>query len=152
MRVKSTSFNMRPSRFPVSFPMLSFGMLLLLCLVAPATVFSQSRYEQETLASDQEISKPSRLNNRNFQKNLEKFAAELELRPKQVRKINKIERKYSRKETKMASRPSTKRKHLRALQKEKRERMIAVLDYEQQHKLQQLSKSGFWDFLRFKDQ
>jgi hypothetical protein len=128
-------------------PRIRIALLIsLLCFYSNA--FSQSDYEREELSIGKEISKPAKLNTRNFEKNLDKYAEQLDLSPKQVRKINRIERKYSRKETKMARRPSTKKKHLRALQKEKRERMIAVLDYEQQQRLAQISKKtgGFKDF------
>lgn len=104
-------------------------------------LFEHSQEEQEDI-------RPIKLNQKNFQKNLEKYAHELELTPRQVKKLNRIDRKYIRKEARLARRPSTKRKQLRALQKTKREQMIAVLTYEQQKKLQELSRKGFWDFLR----
>lgn len=124
--------------------------LFLLFLTASVPGLSQVfQNRDESLVSEKESRKPVRLNNRNFQKNLEKYAHQLDLTPKQIKKLNRIERKYSRKEAKLARKTSTKKRHLRALQKEKRERMIAVLDDEQQQKLQRLSKSGFWDFTKF---
>ncbi len=142
-------FKSKPALSPYAAP-------LRLCLAfiffsIPLLGLSQPSYENERLASEAEITKPAKLNNRSFQKNLEKYADQLDLTSRQIRKINRIEKKYSRREAKLARRPSTKKKQLRALQREKRERIIAVLDYEQQHKLQQLSKSGFWDFLRAKN-
>ena len=125
--------------------------LLLALWTAPSEGYSQSASRKESLAESEQVSKPSRLNNKNFQKNLEKYAHELDLTPKQVKKLNRLERKYYRKETRLARKPSTKKKHLKSLQKEKREQMIAVLTYEQQQKLQRLSKTNFWDFVRARD-
>lgn len=143
--MKKTASQAMP-RFRMAAP-----LLLLALLVLPNLSFSQATYKREELATSEDISKPTRLNNKSFQKNLEKFAHELDLTPKQVKKLNRIERKYNRKETKLARKPSTKKRHLRSLQKEKREQMISVLDYEQQQKLQRLSKSNFWDFVKLKD-
>lgn len=129
------------------------ALLFLSLLASPFSGNSQSVYQREELARHEEISKPGKLNNKNFQKNLEKYAHELDLKPKQVKKLNRIERKYNRKENKLARKPNTKKKHLRALQKDKREQMIAVLDHEQQHKLHRLSKSrsNFWNFVKQKE-
>lgn len=123
--------------------------LMLATLTLPATGYAQFSRDREEAAVNEEVRKPSRLNNRNFQKNLETYASQLDLTSRQVKKLNRIERKYTRKETKLARKPSTKKKAIRAVQKEKRERMIAVLDYEQQQKLQKLSqKNNFWDIFR----
>lgn len=127
-------------------------LFLLGSLLFPATGHAQFSKDREELTAREEVSKPTRLNNRNFQKNLETYAAQLDLTSRQVKKLHKIERKYTRKETKLARKPSTKKREIRALQKEKRERMIAVLDYDQQQKLQRLSrKNGFWDIFRARD-
>lgn len=122
---------------------------LLAAFTMPAPGYAQLSKDREELIAGEEVRKPTRLNNRNFQKNLEIYAAQLDLTSRQVKKLNRIERKYTRRETKLARKPSTKKKEIRTLQKEKRERMIAVLDYEQQQKLQRLSKkSSFWDVFR----
>lgn len=129
-------------------PFIAFfsGLFFVTLLTAPLTGSGQLFYEKERQTSE-EI-RPIRLNNKNFQKNLEKYGHELELTPKQIKKLNRIERKYTRREARMARKPSTKKRHLRGLQKTKREQMIAVLSYEQQQKLQRLSRSGFWDFMK----
>ncbi len=141
----------------MSFPATVKGLTLNICAACfllaaftmPAPGYAQLSRDREELTTGEEVSKPSRLNNRNFQKNLETYASQLDLTSRQVKKLNRIERKYTRKETKLARKPSTKKKEIRALQKEKRERMIAVLDYEQQQKLQSLSrKSSFWEIFR----
>ncbi len=123
--------------------------LMLGTLILPAAGYAQFSRDREELTAKEDVRKPARLNNRNFQKNLETYASQLDLTSRQVKKLNRIERKYTRKETKLARKPSTKKKEIRAVQKEKRERMIAVLDYGQQQKLQKLSqKNNFWDIFR----
>ena len=123
--------------------------LMLGVLILPATGYAQFSKDRGEMSAKEDVRKPARLNNRNFQKNLETYASQLDLTSRQVKKLNRIERKYTRKETKLARKPSTKKKEIRAVQKEKRERMIAVLDYEQQQKLQKLSqKNNFWDIFR----
>jgi hypothetical protein len=134
--------------FPATFLR---NVLLFSILTLPYLSVSQTSRRSTDLTEREEISKPARLNQKSFQKNLEKYAQELDLSSRQVKKLNRIERKFTRKETKLARRPSTKKRHLRSLQKEKREQMIAVLSYEQQQKLQRLSKSNFWDFIKFKE-
>ncbi len=125
---------------------------LLALSAVPERGYAQLSKDREELMAGEEVRKPARLNNRNFQKNLETYAPQLDLTFRQVKKLNRIERKYSRRETKLARRPSTKKREIRTLQKEKRERMIAVLDYGQQQKLQRLSrKSSFWDAFRARD-
>lgn len=125
-----------------------FSRVLLVAglFAASADIHAQGLFERER-AEAEEVT-PVRLNNRNFQKNLEKYAHELDLTSKQVKKLNKIDRKFSRKEARLGRKPSTKRRDLKSLQKAKREQMIAVLTYEQQRKLEKLSRKNFWDFLR----
>ncbi len=122
----------------------------LVILTAGGGVVHAQRAQSEELAFSEreQHSKPVRLNNKQFEKNLEKYAAELELRSRQIRKLTAIDRKFDRRERKLARKSGTKRKHLRALQETKRKQMIKVLTYEQQRKLESLSKKGFWDFLR----
>jgi Spy/CpxP family protein refolding chaperone len=97
-----------------------------------------SRYE-EPVAN-------SKLNNRRLEKNLDKFSQELNLTKRQQKDLNRIDRRYARKERKLSRRDGTKKRDLRQLASEKREEILYVLTPEQQQKLETLVKKGRFSF------
>lgn len=119
----------------------AFGLLL------SAQVSAQSKYDNEDYDAAA-TAQSSKLNNKRLEKNLEKYAQELQLTKKQIKRIAKIDRKYARKERRLSRKRTTKKRDIRALQERERTEMIQVLTYDQQKKLEGLSKRGFFDFLR----
>lgn len=84
----------------------------------------------------------SKLNNKRLEKNLEKFAADLQLSKKQVKQIKRIEKRYARKDRKLSRNDETKRRDHKELASQKREEILYVLTNEQQQKLESLSKKN----------
>lgn len=113
------------------------------CTATSYQNFPDSRVEQSE--------KSSVLNNRRLEKNIDKYAKELDLSKSQVRKLRQIDRRYTRKERKLKSRENTKRKDVRILQTEKREMMLSILTDRQQLKLQELSKTRKFNFFGLMD-
>lgn len=83
-----------------------------------------------------------KLNNRRLEKNLDRFAAELNLSKRQEKQLKKIDRRYARFERKLARRDGAKRRDRKMLADEKRNEIIEVLTPEQQQQLVALSKKG----------
>ncbi len=126
---------------------------VLILLAVFGLLFSGSSRAQSAFRSsgdtyEEEQQPKSRLNNKRLEKNLDRYAGELQLSSRQVKKIGKLGRKYARKERRLKRRSSTKRRDVRALQERKREEMIGVLTADQQKKLEALSKRGILDFFR----
>lgn len=124
------------------------GLLLALGIFFSGSSFAQStsRYSDEPY--EDQVVKRSKLNNKRLEKNLDRYEAELNLSSKQLKKIKKIDRRYSRKERRLSRRSDVKKRDIRELQEEKREAMIAVLSAEQQRTLASLSKGGILNFFR----
>jgi len=89
-----------------------------------------------------------KLNNKRLEKNLEKFAADLDLSRRQVKQIKKIERRYARKDRKLSRNDEAKRRDHKELASAKREEILYVLTNEQQQKLETLSKKNRFSFDR----
>jgi len=83
-----------------------------------------------------------KLNNKRLEKNLEKFAADLDLSKRQVKQIKKIEKRYARKDRKLSKNDDAKRRDHNQLSQEKREEILYVLTNEQQQKLEVLAKKN----------
>jgi len=84
----------------------------------------------------------SKLNNKRLEKNLEKFAADLDLSKRQMKQIKKIEKRYARKDRKLSKNDEAKRRDHKQLAEAKREDILSVLTNEQQQKLETLSKKN----------
>lgn len=83
-----------------------------------------------------------KLNNRRLEKNMKRFAAELDLSKRQQKQLKKIDRRYARMDRKLKRQDNTNRRDRRRLSEEKRREIIEVLTAEQQQKLETLSKKG----------
>ncbi|MCE6988594.1 hypothetical protein [Dyadobacter sp. CY323] len=84
----------------------------------------------------------NKLNNRRLEKNLDRFAEELNLSKRQQKQLKKIDRRYARMERKLSRRDDTKRRDKKKLAEEKRIEMIEVLNPSQQQQLEALAKKG----------
>lgn len=100
---------------------------------------------EETFRTEEELSN-SKLNNRRLEKNLDKFATELNLSKRQQKQLKKIDKRYARLERKLSRRDDTKRKDKRRLAEEKRLEMIEVLTPSQEKQLEALIKKGRFSF------
>lgn len=90
----------------------------------------------------------NKLNTRRFEKYLEKHKDELNLTKRQVKDLNKIDRRYTKKDKKL-SRKGAKRREHQELSRLKREEMIDVLSVAQQEQLQSLVKKERFSFDQF---
>jgi hypothetical protein len=88
----------------------------------------------------------SKLNNRRLEKNMDKYADQLQLTKRQQKQLKKIDRRYARMERKMKRRGDNKRSDRRRLAEEKRLEIIEVLTPDQQQTLEALSKKGRFSF------
>lgn len=88
----------------------------------------------------------SKLNNRRLEKNMDKYADQLQLTKRQQKQLKKIDRRYARMERKMKRRGDNKRSDRRRLAEEKRVEIIEILTPEQQQTLEALSKKGRFSF------
>ena len=121
--------------------------LLAFCLVVSGIWFAgcantQSSGNWDEQENREEQVSNSKLNNRRLEKNLDKFAEELNLSKKQQKQLKKIDKRYARMERKLGRRDDTKRRDRKRLADEKRQEIIEVLNPEQQQKLEALSKKG----------
>lgn len=87
----------------------------------------------------------SKLNNRRLEKNMDKYADQLQLTKRQQKQLKKIDRRYARMERKMKRRGDTRRDRKR-LAEEKRIEIIEILTPDQQQTLEALSKKGRFSF------
>ncbi|WP_084165764.1 hypothetical protein [Dyadobacter crusticola] len=123
--------------------------VFLLCLIALSVwsagnitpAHAQVFGKKESLRTDDEVTN-SKLNNKRLEKNLDRFASELELSKRQQKQLKKIDRRYGRMERKLSRRDGTKRRDKKMLAQEKRNEIIEVLTPEQQQRLEALSKKG----------
>jgi Spy/CpxP family protein refolding chaperone len=128
--------------------------LLMLSFVAAGLWFSgcatsntaNSSNDHETYRTEEQLTN-SKLNNRRLEKNLDRFAKELNLTKRQQKQLKKIDKRYARLERKLSKRDDTRRSDKRRLSEEKRLEMIDVLTAEQEQTLQALAKKGrfSWD-------
>ena len=84
----------------------------------------------------------SKLNNRRLEKNMKRFAEELNLSKRQQKQLKKIDRRYARMDRRLSRNDDAKRRDRNRLSQEKRQEIIEVLTPEQQQTLQALAKKG----------
>ena len=90
----------------------------------------------------EEVIPNKKLNNKRLEKNLDRFAEELDLSKSQLKQLKKIDKRYTKKARKLSRKDSTKKRDLRNLDSDKREEMLYILTADQQRKLEMLSKKG----------
>ena len=138
---------------------LIFAFSLLLGSLVTSNSFAQSRRADDRRGNDRrsdvrrnddfqddEAVTNSKLNNRRLEKNMDKYADQLQLTKRQQKQLKKIDRRYARMERKMKRRGDNKRSDRRRLAEEKRIEIIEVLTPEQQQALEALSKKGRFSF------
>lgn len=118
------------------------GLLFTGCATSNSPSSKDSEDYEETTTIN------NKLNNKRLEKNLEKFAADLDLSKRQVKQIKKIERRYARKDRKLSRNDEAKRRDHRQLAAQKREEILYVLTNDQQQKLETLSKKNRFSFDR----
>jgi Spy/CpxP family protein refolding chaperone len=151
------------------FLTLFFAFGLLLGSLATTSSFAQSRRRDDGRRSDarrsdgrrddalqsDEPATNSKLNNRRLEKNMDKYADQLQLSKRQHKQLKKIDRRYARMERKMNrrggghrgdGRRGDRRRDRRQLAEEKRLEVIEVLTPDQQQTLEALSKKGRFSF------
>lgn len=114
------------------------GMLLTGCATSNHT---GQGYKDEEFRNEEPVVN-NKLNNRRLEKNMDRYAGELQLSKRQQKQLRKIDRRYARMERKLSRRDDTKRRDRKRLAEEKRIEMIGVLTSEQQQTLEALSKKG----------
>lgn len=107
--------------------------------------WSEARRDDDGFSNDEAVTN-SKLNNRRLEKNMDKYADQLELTKRQQKQLRKIDRRYARMERKMKRRGDNKRSERRRLAEEKRIEIIEVLTPDQQQTLEALSKKGRFSF------
>ncbi|SEI82618.1 hypothetical protein SAMN05216327_104117 [Dyadobacter sp. SG02] len=132
---------------------LIFALGLLLGGLATSDSFAQSRRtdrrsdvrnddrRSDDFQNDDAVTN-SKLNNRRLEKNMDKYADQLQLTKRQHKQLKKIDRRYARMERKMKRRGDNKRSDRKRLAEEKRIEIIEILTPDQQHTLEALSKKG----------
>ncbi|GAB3172237.1 hypothetical protein [Telluribacter humicola] len=116
----------------IAMLMMVLGLMVSSCTTSSPTVATNQ--DDRTQTEEQ-------LNNRRLERNLERYVEELDLSKRQVRRLKQIERKYDRKERRMATKSGNKRRARRELQEEKNSELLSVLNAEQQEKLKDLSNT-----------
>jgi Spy/CpxP family protein refolding chaperone len=122
---------------------------LMLCFVVVGLWFSgfatsntaNSRDDNETYRTEEQLAN-SKLNNRRLEKNMDRFAKELDLSKRQQKQLKKIDKRYARLERKLSRRDDTRRSDKKRLAEEKRLEIIDILTPEQEQTLQALAKKG----------
>ena len=107
-----------------------------------ATSNTASTSDNDEAYRTEETASNSKLNNRRLEKNLDKFADELDLSKRQQKQLKKIDRRYARLERKLSRNDDSKRSDRKRLAEEKRQEIIEVLTPEQQQTLQSLARKG----------
>lgn len=121
-------------------------LAVLLFFTGCATSNSSYTPDRDDTYQREETVTKSKLNNRRLEKNIDKFATELDLTKRQQKQLKKIDRRYARMERKLSRRDDTKRRDKRRLAEEKRIEIIEVLSPQQQEKLEALMKKGRFSF------
>jgi hypothetical protein len=119
----------------------TYFLLILMFLAGVNIANAQLKWNQNH--NEERISVDSKLNNKRFEQNLEKYKVELELTKKQTKQLSKIDKRYNRLGNKVSRKGGT-RKDKKQLSDHKREEMIEVLSAKQQQKLQDLSRKGIF--------
>lgn len=104
-----------------------------------------SRRDDDAFQND-DAAANSKLNNRRLEKNMDKYADQLQLTKRQQKQLKKIDRRYARMERKMKRRGDNKRSDRKRLAEEKRIEIIEILTPDQQQTLEALSKKGRFSF------
>lgn len=129
---------------------LLFALGLLLGGLSTSNSFGQSRRSDDRRDDDRfesdESATNSKLNNRRLEKNMDKYADQLQLTKRQQKQLKKIDRRYARMERKMKRRGDNRRSDRKRLAEEKRIEIIEILTPEQQQTLEALSKKGRFSF------
>ena len=105
---------------------------------------------EETFRSEEDLAN-SKINNKRLEKNLDKFASELDLSKRQQKQLKKIDRRYARMERKLSRKNDDKRgmerrRDRKRLAEEKIMEIIDILSQEQEQKLEALMKKGRFSF------
>jgi len=106
---------------------------------------SDVRDNDEGFSNDDAVAN-SKLNNRRLEKNMDKYADQLQLTKRQQKQLKKIDRRYARMERKMKRRGDNKRSDRKRLAEEKRIEIIEILTPDQQQTLEALSRKGRFSF------
>ena len=106
---------------------------------------SDARRDDDAFQND-DAAANSKLNNRRLEKNMDKYADQLQLTKRQQKQLKKIDRRYARMERKMKRRGDNKRSDRKRLAEEKRIEIIEILTPDQQQTLEALSKKGRFSF------
>jgi Spy/CpxP family protein refolding chaperone len=117
-------------------------MISSLLFASCATSNTASNSDNDEAYRNEETLTNSKLNNRRLEKNMAKFADELDLSKRQQKQLKKIDRRYARLERKLSRNDDAKRSDRKRLSEEKRQEIIEVLTPEQQQTLQSLAKKG----------
>lgn len=124
--------------------MLFFALGLLLGGCATSNQ-SDRAYKDDDFRNEEPVVN-SKLNNRRLEKNMDRYAGQLNLSKRQQKQLKKIDRRYARMERRMKRRDDNSRRDRKRLAEEKRLEMIAVLTPDQQQTLEALSKKGRFSF------
>ncbi|NIJ55413.1 hypothetical protein [Dyadobacter arcticus] len=119
-----------------------FFVITTLWLTGCATSNTANTRDNDESYRNEEQPTNNNLNNRRFEKNLDRFAEELSLSKRQQKQFKKIDRRYNRLERKLSRNDDAKRRDRKRLAEEKRAEMIEVLNPEQQQQLEALAKKG----------
>lgn len=125
--------------------MLFFAVGILLTGCATSNNTGQG-YKDEEFRNEEPVVN-NKLNNRRLEKNMDRYAEQLQLSKRQQKQLRKIDRRYARMERKLSRRDDNKRwgdgrRDRKRLAEEKRIEMIGVLTSEQQQTLEALAKKG----------
>ena len=124
--------------------MKKYWSLILLFILFSSSSFAQKSASASSSYEERDNSN-SKLNTKRFEKYLNQHKEELNLTKRQVKDLNKIDRRYAKTDRKL-SRNDAKRRDHQELDKLKREEMLDVLTNEQQDHLQALIKKGRFSF------
>jgi len=122
---------------------LTLGMIAItLFLNGCATSNTANTADNDEAYRSEEPVTNSKLNNRRLEKNLDRFADELNLSKRQQKQLKKIDRRYARMDRKLSRNDEAKRRDHKRLAEEKRQEIIEVLTPAQQETSQALAKKG----------
>ena len=107
---------------------------------------SDGRRNDDDAFQNDDAAANSKLNNRRLEKNMDKYADQLQLTKRQQKQLKKIDRRYARMERKMKRRGDNRRSDRKRLAEEKRIEIIEILTPDQQQTLEALSKKGRFSF------
>ena len=124
---------------------LIFALGLLLSSFTTTSSFGQGR-RSDGRRDDDTFQSDDPATNSKLEKNMDKYADQLQLTKRQQKQLKKIDRRYARMERKMNRRDDTKRRDRKRLAEEKRVEIIEILTPDQQQTLEALSKKGRFSF------